>query len=162
MYQYTYSWVHVFIINQYSRTDVKQHTLNEQIEVDHTQTHTGYYCYVPVTKEVLREREDCEVDWFVVTSIILSVRLKTAPSILHKNIMPVLNFTSVYAPFGRPKTINFKLYFFFWTLIMCLSFLRVFFSKLVVCLYNKKMQIKNQKRFIDKQRSVWIFFLCSF
>ena len=43
-----------------------------------------------------------------VSSIILSVRLKTAPSILQKNNMSVWYSTSMYTPFGRPNQINIK------------------------------------------------------
>lgn len=81
-----------------------------------------------MTRKVLIEGEDCEVDadvsWenigvvenvFVVevdaTTIIL--RLMIAPSILHKNTMPFLYPNFLYAPFGRSILRNFILHCFF-------------------------------------------------
>ena len=39
----------------------------------------------------------------VVDATTLLVRLRTAPSIRHKRIIPVLYCTRQYAPFGRPR-----------------------------------------------------------
>ena len=44
------------------------------------------------------------VDLAVITSF---VRLRTAPSIMHKIIIPVLYCTWQYTPFGRPSTIKY-------------------------------------------------------
>ena len=99
---------------------VRRKTLYNQSINQSINQSTNHYCYVPVTREVLIVGEDCEVGdvvswenicvvenvfcvWVDVSTIIFSVRLKIAPSILHKNIMPVRYVTSTDTPFGSPK-----------------------------------------------------------
>ena len=108
----------VYNLSIYSRTDVKQMILNQLIK------HLSRYCYVPVTRELFIVGMDCEVGddvswenigvvenafcvWVDFISIILSVRLKTAPSIRHKKIMPVWYSISMDTPFGRSKKIDY-------------------------------------------------------
>ena len=44
----------------------------------------------------------------VVGAITRLVRLRTAPSIMHKWIIPVLYCTLQYAPFGRPRAVKYE------------------------------------------------------
>ena len=53
----------------------------------------------------------------VVGAITLLVRLRTAPSIMHKRIIPVLYCTWQYAPLGRPRTVKYVLHYNSYTVI---------------------------------------------
>ena len=44
----------------------------------------------------------------VVDATTLLVRLRTAPSIMHKRIIPVWYCTLQYAPFGRPREVKYE------------------------------------------------------
>ena len=57
-------------------------------------------------KEVKDAGDSVVCDGVVVAEITLFVRLRTAPSIMHKIIIPVLYCTWQYTPFGRPRMVK--------------------------------------------------------
>ena len=57
-------------------------------------------------KEVEDAGDSVVCDGVVVAVITSFVRFSTAPSIIHKIIIPVLYWTWQYTPFGRPRMVK--------------------------------------------------------